>query len=183
MPNLLKEFKSNPASSLVTIRCYPWAKKNTCVIGDAAHALVPFYGQGMNAGFEDCHLLDKFLGDAKGDDWSGAIKAFYESRKPDADAIADLALYNFIEMRDSVADDQFLLRKKIESRLSTLLLHRWTPLYTLVTFSNVPYSEAQKQGHRQKNIMDKLLTLPQIGQKYTDDNWLLKHIEPLLSTI
>src|SRR5690606_30973476 len=103
MPDLLEDFKTNPTSSLVTIKSYPWVRNKTLLIGDAAHAIVPFYGQGMNAGFEDCSILNAML-DQYHDDWEKTIVNFQKERKPDTDAIAQLALDNFIEMRDLVAD-------------------------------------------------------------------------------
>jgi kynurenine 3-monooxygenase len=118
MPTLLQDFHENPTSSLVTIQCYPWAKNKTLLIGDAAHAIVPFFGQGMNSGFEDCRSLNALL-DKHNDNWSTAIQEFQELRKTDADAIARLALDNFIEMRDLVADAAFLLRKKLKQNCTS----------------------------------------------------------------
>ena len=134
MPTLPDDFKNNPTCSLVTIRCFPWVRNKTFVIGDAAHALVPFYGQGMNAGFEDCRVLNDLLNKFN-DDWSAVLPAFQQLRKPDADAIAQLAIDNFIEMRDLVADEDFLLRKKIEAKLHELYPDKWIPQYSMVTFS------------------------------------------------
>jgi kynurenine 3-monooxygenase len=157
MPNVLDDFKTNPTSSLVTIKCFPWVRNNTLLIGDAAHAIVPFYGQGMNAGFEDCRILDEML-TSYSDDWGKAITAFQKERKPDTDAIAELALDNFVEMRDLVADEEFLLRKKIEARLHDLYPDEWIPLYSMVTFyDSIRYSEAQRIGARQKSIMDEVM--------------------------
>ncbi len=157
MPTLLRDFSANPTSSLVTIRCYPWVKNRTLLIGDAAHGVVPFYGQGMNAGFEDCRILNDLL-DQHGDDWDKVLPEFQSLRKPDADAIADLALDNFIEMRDLVADAEFLLRKKIEARLHERYPDRWIPQYAMVTFHDeIRYSEAQRLGRKQREIMDKVM--------------------------
>jgi kynurenine 3-monooxygenase len=162
IPNLLEDFKNNPTSSLVTMKCYPWALNKTLLIGDAAHAIVPFYGQGMNAGFEDCRILNALL-DEYQDDWIQAIQAFQQKRKADTDAIAKLALANFIEMRDLVADPEFLLRKKIEAKLHSLFPSRWIPLYSMVTFNdNIGYSEALRVGEKQKEIMDKVMSDPAI---------------------
>src|SRR5260221_12511374 len=115
MQKAVEFFMSTPASSLVTVKCFPWAKNKTLLIGDAAHAIVPFYGQGMNAGFEDCRVLNQLLDHTN--DWPGLFNEFQKLRKPDTDAIAQLALDNFIEMRDLVGDPKFLLRKKIEAKL------------------------------------------------------------------
>jgi len=127
MPGLLHDFESNPTASLVTIKCYPWVRHKTLLIGDAAHAIVPFYGQGMNAGFEDCRILNSLL-TKHNDNWENMLPEFQQLRKPDADAIAQLALDNFVEMRDLVADADFLLRKKIEAKLYELFPDKWIPL-------------------------------------------------------
>jgi kynurenine 3-monooxygenase len=166
MPTLLEDFNTNPTSSLVTVRCYPWAKNNTLLIGDAAHAIVPFFGQGMNAGFEDCRLLNQML-DTRQDDWNKVLREFQRIRKKDSDAIAQLALDNFIEMRDLVADADFLLRKKIEARLHQLYPTRWIPLYSMVTFyDSMPYSAAYETGQKQKKIMDEVMNQPDL-----ETNW------------
>lgn len=166
MPALAEDFRDNPTGSLVTIQCFPWHRHNTLLIGDAAHAIVPFYGQGMNAGFEDCRILNSLL-DQYDDNWKYVIPEFEKLRKPDADAIARLALDNFVEMRDLVADDEFLLRKKIEARLHDLYPDRWIPLYTMVTFcDDLPYAYALETGRKQQVIMDEVMQTPGIA-----DNW------------
>lgn len=162
MPTLLEDFQTNPTSSLVTVKCFPWVKHHTLLIGDAAHAIVPFFGQGMNAGFEDCRILNQLL-DQHADNWDLVLPAFQRMRKPDADAIAQLALNNFIEMRDLVADKEFLLRKKIEARLHQLYPTQWIPLYSMVTFyENIRYSDAFAIGEKQKQIMDEVMARPNI---------------------
>jgi kynurenine 3-monooxygenase len=166
MPQLLEEFFQNPSSSLVTMRCYPWVRNKTLLIGDAAHAIVPFYGQGMNAGFEDCRVLNQLL-DQFADDWDQVLPSFQEIRKPNADAIAKLALDNFVEMRDLVNDADFILRKKIESKLHELFPEKWIPLYSMVTFhENIPYSVAYETGQKQKRIMEDVLK-----QLNIEKNW------------
>jgi kynurenine 3-monooxygenase len=166
MPDLLKDFRQNPTSSLVTVRCYPWARNKTLLMGDAAHAIVPFYGQGMNAGFEDCLVLHQTM-EQYGHDWPVVLDAFQRTRKPDADAIAELALQNFIEMRDLVADDRFVLRKKIEARLHAAFPDRWVPLYSMVTFQeNMRYSEALAKGKKQEAIMREVMARPDIEQTW-----------------
>jgi len=157
MPNLIEEFNENPTSSLVTVKSYPWIKNNVCVIGDAAHAIVPFYGQGMIAGFEDCYVLNNLL-DEHNDNWQLALEAFQQERKPDTDAIADLALENFVVMRDKVADEKFLLRKKIEAHICSLYPDKWIPLYSMVTFiEDMRYSDALAKGKKQGRIMDEVM--------------------------
>lgn len=144
MPELLNDFKQNPVGSLVTVRCYPWHMKKATLIGDACHAIVPFYGQGMNCAFEDCVELDNCLEEFG--DWDNAMNEYQKRRKPNADAIADLALQNFIEMRDLVGDKDFLHYKKIEHQLCELHPDLFKSQYEMVTFSKVPYSEAMTKG-------------------------------------
>jgi kynurenine 3-monooxygenase len=171
MPGLLEDFKSNPTSSLVTMHCYPWVRNKTLLIGDAAHAMVPFYGQGMNAGFEDCSILNSML-DQYHDNWEEAITKFQQQRKPDTDAIAQLALDNFVEMRDLVADKDFLLRKKIEARLHSLYPEQWIPQYSMVTFhTDIRYSEAQRLGAKQRMIMDRVMQTKDIESNWEDLNF------------
>ena len=161
MEDPVESFMSSPASSLVTVKCFPWTRNKTLVIGDAAHAIVPFFGQGMNAGFEDCRILNQMLDQTS--DWKELFNQFQKQRKPDADAIADLALHNFIEMRDLVGDAKFLLRKKIEAKLNQLYPEKWIPLYTMVTFrDDIRYSEALSTGQKQKRIMDEVMRLNNI---------------------
>lgn len=157
-----QQWNSNPVSALVTMKCWPWSHSNkVLLIGDAAHAVVPFYGQGMNAGFEDCRILNKLLDD-NNEDWDKTINDFETSRKPDADSIATLALDNFIEMRDLVADEEFLLRKKIEAELHRRYPEKWVPLYSMVTFrDDIRYSDAYAIGQKQKKIMDEVMKNPE----------------------
>lgn len=178
IPDLREQYMENPTSSLVTVRCFPWHINQTFLIGDAAHAIVPFYGQGMNAGFEDCRVLNELLG-AFDNDLERALPEFERSRKPDTDAIAGLALDNFIEMRDLVADPDFLLRKKIEARIHQLYPTRWIPLYSMVTFhEEIRYSDALKQGQEQKKIMDKIMQIPRI-----EAIWQTSDFQPILHQI
>jgi kynurenine 3-monooxygenase len=156
MENPVESFLSSPPSSLVTVKCFPWTRNKTLVIGDAAHGIVPFFGQGMNAGFEDCRIFNQLLDQAS--DWKVLFSQFQKQRKPDTDAIADLALDNFIEMRDLVGDPKFLLRKKIEAKLNQLFPDKWIPLYTMVTFrDDIRYSDAYSTGQKQKRIMDEVM--------------------------
>jgi len=153
MPTLDADFARNPIGSLVTVRCDPWHLSDKVVlIGDAAHAIVPFYGQGINAGFEDVRIFLELL-DEMGCDFANVLPSYTESRKPNADAIADLALHNFIEMRDHVGSTRFLLKKKCEKLVHTLLPGWYRPLYNLVSFSNVPYAEARELADRQTRIV------------------------------
>jgi len=178
MPTLLEDYNANPTSSLVTMRCFPWAKNNMLLIGDAAHAIVPFFGQGMNAGFEDCRILNDLLNQWD-DDWQQVLPAFQDERKKDCDAIARLALDNFIEMRDLVADADFLLRKKIEARLHQLFPDQWIPLYSMVTFHDaMPYSVAYETGQKQKKIMDEVMK-----QADLEKNWELLDFKSIVDLL
>lgn len=175
MPALVEDFFHNPTGSLVTVKCFPWSyKDHLCLIGDAAHAIVPFYGQGMNCGFEDCTVFDELLG-KYGDDLKTIFNEFQNLRKPDTDAIAELAYMNFIEMRDLVGSQQFLLQKKIEALMHEKYPTKWQPLYSQVTFSDIPYSKALANGHRQQEIMKKIMKLNDIEKK-----WDSKEVEKMI---
>jgi kynurenine 3-monooxygenase len=166
MPNLTDQFFKNPTASLINLECYPWMLNKALLIGDASHAMVPFYGQGMNSGFEDVFILDELIGKLGTNAWELVFAKFQKIRKPDTDAICRLAMENFEEMRDQVADPKFLLRKRIEAKLHALFPKDWIPLYTMVTFSNMPYSEAYTQGKLQEMIMDKVMADPLITQNW-----------------
>ncbi|MEM8836253.1 MAG: NAD(P)/FAD-dependent oxidoreductase [Planctomycetota bacterium] len=154
MPTLLEDFRDNPVSSLVTIRCRPWnAGGKVALLGDAAHAIVPFYGQGMNAAFEDCRVLAEQLA-SHDDSLEVALDAYACARHDNADAIADMALTNFVEMRDKTASTWFRLRKKLETTLHKLLPDSFLPLYNMVSFSNIPYAEALGRARRQARVIE-----------------------------
>lgn len=176
MPTLEADFFSNPTASLVTVKCYPWIREDKfALIGDAAHAMVPFYGQGMNSGFEDCSVLNSLI-DKHDENWLDILAEYQELRKPDGDAICDLALNNFVEMRDKVADAKFLLQKKIEAAFSKKYPDKWTPLYSQVTFSpQIRYSEALVNGQKQETIMQEIMAIPGI-----EDIWQDADIEKLI---
>jgi len=176
MPTLLDDFFTNPTSSLVTVKCFPWTfDDKIALIGDAAHAIVPFFGQGMNCGFEDCVVLNGLL-DKHGDNWSAIMDEYQTLRKPDGDAIADMAIANFIEMRDKTADKKFLLQKKIEARFAAKYPEKWIPFYTMVTYSpDIRYSTALKEGQRQQAIMDKVMATADIESK-----WETEEVEKLI---
>src|ERR1700726_3177493 len=149
MPNLLDDFRNNPTGSLVTIRCAPWHYKDkVALVGDAAHAVVPFYGQGMNAAFEDCVVLDECLAQFA-DNRERAFAEYYSRRKVNADALADLAIQNFIEMRDKTASKTFRAKKKLDHLLEAALPGIYLPLYTMVTFTRIPYAAAAKRARAQ----------------------------------
>jgi kynurenine 3-monooxygenase len=165
MPTLLEDFKRNPTSSLVTVECSPWQwQSRMLLLGDAAHAIVPFYGQGMNAGFEDCTILDEMI-DTYHHDWSQIIPEFSKQHAKNGHAIAQLAQRNFIEMRDKVGDPKFLLRKKITAHLQELHPD-WLPVYSQVTFSHTPYSHALLADDAENAFFDRVLAVPGI-----EENW------------
>jgi kynurenine 3-monooxygenase len=153
MPDLLDDFKNNPTGSLVTIRCAPWFYQDkVCLVGDAAHAVVPFYGQGMNAAFEDCVVLDECLAKFP-DNRARAFAEYFQNRKVNADALADLALENFIEMRDKTASKTFRAKKKLDHFLEATLPGIYLPLYTMVTFTRIPYAQAARRASLQDRIV------------------------------
>ena len=153
MPTLLEDFKNNPTGSLVTIRCAPWCYKDkVALVGDAAHAVVPFYGQGMNAAFEDCVVLDECL-EKFPDNHERAFGEYFSRRKENADALADLAIGNFIEMRDKTALRAFRAKKKLDHVLEVALPGIYLPLYTMVTFTRIPYAEAARRARLQDRIV------------------------------
>lgn len=151
IPDLLEQFHTNPTASLGTIKCYPWKYNRTVLLGDSAHAIVPFYGQGMNCALEDCVVLDQLI--KKYDhNWDKILTSYQEQRKEDTDAIADLAEDNFYEMRDATADPVFNVKRLIELRLEAE--HEYYSKYSLVTFrADVPYHIAMKQGRLQNKIL------------------------------
>jgi kynurenine 3-monooxygenase len=173
MPDYINEFQKNPVSSLVTVKCFPWIREDKfALIGDAAHAIVPFFGQGMNCGFEDCRVLDELI-DKNDHNWSAILQQYQQLRKPDGDAIADLAVNNFTEMRDRTANPKFLLQKKIEAKLHELYPDKWIPAYSQVTFSpHIRYSEALKQGQKQEAVMQEIMRNHNIEQAWNNETFL-----------
>lgn len=160
--NLTEDFFRNPTSAMVTMKCYPWTYcDKVALVGDSAHAIVPFYGQGMNAGFEDIHVLFILIGEL-GDDWEAIFKKYQELRKPNADAIAELSYRNFVEMSRKTADPRFLLQKKIEKHFAGKHPDKWIPAYSRVTFSDRPYTEALALGDFQEGIMQQIMQIPGI---------------------
>ena len=165
MPNIADAWEDHPLSNLAIIRCYPWTNGKVALMGDAAHATVPFYGQGMNAGFEDCTVMNRLM-KKHNHDWDAIFQEYSVERKPDGDALQDLSVDNYFVMRDYVADPAFILRKKIEAKFSELHPDRWLPLYSQVTFSNIRYSDAYRQGNIQSGIMDEIMELPNIEAEW-----------------
>jgi kynurenine 3-monooxygenase len=153
MPELLKDFRENPTGSLVTVRCAPWHYEDkVALVGDAAHAVVPFYGQGMNAAFEDCVVLDECLAEFP-NNRRRAFAEYFSRRKENTDALADLAVHNFIEMRDKTASPIFRAKKKLDHFLEGALPGVYLPLYAMVSFTRIPYAEAACRARRQDGIL------------------------------
>lgn len=174
MPTLIEDFFGNPTSSLITTHVDPWHfGDRNALIGDAAHAIVPFYGQGMNAGFEDCSVLAALI-DQYGTDWNTILKEYDNKRKPNGDAVAELALINFVEMRDKVADESFLLRKKIEKELGRRYPEQFISVYEMVSFSHIPYSTAMSCIHAQDELLQKIMANSDFFDSLSNDDYVAK---------
>ncbi len=159
LPDLHEEYFANPTGRLVTVRCHPWhVADRALLIGDAAHAIVPFHGQGMNCAFEDCDELDRCLEEIGDDNMEAVFKLFEARRRPNADAIADMAIENYIEMRASVRDPRFHLKKRLAWELEKRWPARFVPRYSMVMFRHIPYADAQRRGWIQQEILESLLT-------------------------
>ena len=179
VPNLYEQWLSNPTSNLGIVRTFPWhIKDRVMLIGDAAHATVPFYGQGMNAGFEDCRILDELLTQYQ-DNLQACFYEYSKVRKPNGDGVQDLSMQNFIVMRDKTADDKFLLQKKIEKKFANLYPEKWIPLYSMVSFTNIAYAEAWKIGMKQEKIMQEIMRIPDIEKKWENEQ-IMKTILSLM---
>jgi kynurenine 3-monooxygenase len=156
MPGLVEDFFENPTGHLETIRCQPWSfEDHALVLGDAAHAIVPFHGQGMNAAFEDCSAFDRCLEDPNRP-WNEVFAEFERLRRPNTDAIADMALENYVEMRSTVREPKFQLKKDLSFRLEERHPDRFIPRYSMVMFHTIPYAEARRRGAIQEEILDDL---------------------------
>ena len=166
MPTLLDDYMKNPTSSLVMVRCSPWNYEDKILLlGDSAHATVPFYGQGMNCGFEDCTVFQEMLEESNGN-WEGLLSAYSKERVKDGNAIIDLSLRNYVEMRDLTGNKDFLLRKKIEGKFSALYPDKWIPLYSQVTFSHIRYHTVFQNGIDQDAIMEEVMSLSNIHENW-----------------
>jgi kynurenine 3-monooxygenase len=152
MPTLVEDYRANPVGSLVTVRCWPWVSGRVALVGDAAHAIVPFYGQGANAAMEDCIEIVRCL-DESGGNWPTAIEEYQQRRKPNADAIADYALQNFIEMRDTVNSSVFRAKTAMQHALERRSGGRYVSRYELVSFTTVPYSQIRRRLQRQNRVV------------------------------
>ena len=175
VPDLVDQYFTNPLSSLGFVRCSSWKKKNVFLIGDACHATVPFYGQGMNSGFEDCYLLNEWL-DKYHDLNHDNINQFLNQRIIDTTAMQDLSMMNHIEMRDKTSDPAFLLQKKIEKWFSDKYPSKWIPLYSMVTFSHMGYEDAMRKGRIQHDIMHDIMKANKLCYDFNVNELLEKRI-------
>ena len=167
IPNLKEQYMQNQTWPLMVVRCKPWTHKNkVMLVGDAAHATVPFYGEGMNAGFEDVRVFLDIREDLGDDDMHAVLDRYTKEREANGNALVDLSMRNFIEMRDLVADPDFILRKKIEGKIYKEHPDKWMPLYSQVKFTNIPYIDAWNEGLRQDEIMKPILAMPDIEKKW-----------------
>jgi len=166
MPTLIQDFFKNPTSALVTVRCFPWHYENAVLLGDAAHAVVPFFGQGMNCGFEDVRILDELMDQY--DDRTELFAEYSKLRKENGDAIAQMALDNFVEMRDKVGIPEFREMKHIEHEIMESGIYNYTSMYQYVSFSNEPYAFAYQIGKKQYAMLEAMAKDKDIYQKIKD---------------
>ncbi len=177
MPNLVDDFFNNPTGHLATMRCYPWVKNNVALMGDSAHAVVPFYGQGMNCSFEDCVVLDECIEKYAGN-WAKILDEYQKLRKPNADAIANLALQNFIEMRDLVGSPEFLHKKHVEHDLVELYSDIYKSQYERVTFSNDGYLDALNWGAKNDALLEKIIS-EKLEDRISDQSFMRELISQM----
>lgn len=178
MPTLIEDFTHNPVGNLVTVKCYPWVKGDKlALMGDAAHAIVPFYGQGMNCSFEDVVVFDEMI-DRYGNDWIKVFDEYQKERKPNADAIADLAVQNYYEMADKVGDKHFLHKKHIEHALTELYPDRFKSQYELTTFSLSGYKYALDMGQKNDQLLERIIS--EGAEERIQDPQYMESLWPLL---
>jgi kynurenine 3-monooxygenase len=168
IPDLAAQFFARPANTMLTIRCEPWSSAGrVLLVGDAAHAVLPFYGQGANAGFEGCATLDRCI-ETHGPDWPVVFREYERLRRPNMNVMADLCVDHSVELRDRLADPRFLLRKAVERRLEQLYPSNFVPLYSMVTFTCTPYAEALRIERSQRALVDRLLQVDGIESRIHD---------------
>ncbi len=179
MPGLLDDFFGNPTGNLATMRCYPWVKHRAALLGDSAHAIIPFYGQGMNCCFEDCIVLDELIDEHNGQ-WPTVLDEYQKSRKPNADAIASLAIQNFVEMRDLVGTEAFLHRKHVEHDLTELYPDLFKSQYELTTFHTTPYRYAFDMGAKNDRLLNYIID-GKLEEKLADRSFMEPLIQQMLA--
>lgn len=168
MPNVADAWEDHPLSSLAIIRCFPWTNGKVALMGDAAHATVPFFGQGMNAGFEDCSVMNELM-IQHNHDWSKIFKEYEKMRKPNGDAVQDLSVLNYEVMRDKVTDPEYLLMQKIERRIAELYPGDYFPMYSMVSFSDIEYHVALNKGKEQDEFILNLIRAKNITEDHQID--------------
>ena len=166
IPNVADTWEDHLLASLVIVKCFPWIYNRTALMGDAAHATVPFYGQGMNCGFEDCSVMWELMQKHQGD-WTKVFEQYQTLRKPNGDAVQNLSLQNYLVMRDKVADEEFVTQQKFEKRINELYPDKYLPLYSMVSFSDIEYSTAFQLGNKQDLEMKELVKKYNITPKST----------------
>jgi kynurenine 3-monooxygenase len=179
MPGLIDDFFGNPTGNLATMRCYPWVKQKAALLGDSAHAIIPFYGQGMNCCFEDCIVLDELIAEHNGN-WPTALDHYQKSRKPNADAIANLAIQNFVEMRDLVGTAAFRHRKHVEHDLTELYPDLFKSQYELTTFHTTPYRYALDMGAKNDRLLNYIID-GKLEEKLADRSFMEPLIQQMLT--
>ena len=177
LPIVAESWEDHPLSALALIRCYPWTNGKMALMGDAAHATVPFYGQGMNCGFEDCSIMWELMQEHN-ENWPIIFQEYEKSRKPNCDAMQDLSLQNYTVMRDKVTNPVFKMIHKIEHRLAHLFPEEFTPLYSMVSFSNTEYKNALKYGNEQQEKIRNLIEIHQL-----DDATSIEKLDELLQKL
>ena len=178
IPNLVEEFNRCAPNPMVTVKCSPWTLQGkVALIGDAAHVLYPYYGQGANAGFEDCSVLMECL-EKYGDDWKTVFSEYERLRKPNMDAISEMVVEHYVEIRDLLGDSKFLLRKALERKMNQLFPDRYQPLYSMIAFTTMPYVDALRIEREQRSIIDYLMNTPGI-----DQNWDSKEVENIMAQL
>lgn len=176
MPDVASHWDEHPLSSLAIVRCFPWYHNNTVLMGDAAHATVPFFGQGMNCGFEDCtvmwDLMQKYDANADADItvFEKVFAEYQKLRKPNGDAVQDLSLLNYVVMRDKVNDPAFQLQQKIERRINELYPEKYFPMYSMVSFSDIEYHVALSKGKEQDTLMTQFISNNQINENTSSES-------------
>ena len=156
VPDVAGDFLNHPVGHMSTVKCSPWHHEDQCLlIGDAAHGLIPFFGQGMNCGFEDCRVLNEFL-NLYHDDWSRVMPAFYLARKPDTDAVSEMSTDNHHEIQTGIRDPRFNFKKQLEQHLMQRYPARYVSKHVLVMFSNMPYATALAHGRLQNTLLDRV---------------------------
>lgn len=168
MPTVADAWEDHPLSALAIIRCYPWYHGKVMLMGDAAHATVPFFGQGMNCGFEDCTVMWDLM-QKHNEDWKKIGEEYQVLRKPNGDAVQDLSLQNYLVMRNKVADADFQLLQKMERRISELYPDKYFPLYTMVSFTDIEYRTALEKGNAQEQVIKELISKNSITAKSSSE--------------